>query len=1801
MRKLWKKALAGLLVAGMMLTPVAGRGIEIAFAEDTLLIAPNPNASGSVVYDFKDGSIVATDTDGKSDVTSTDGKLTVKVGTKNAYQYNGAQHGVAFKAGNSIEIKVDGAVTVTVGDCQYSNATELTMVNAEGTWSQTVATKTGCQHNDGSAMVFNYDGGATTLIINFDNTAYVPSIEVTPNNDVVTYDFKDGSIIPTDTDGKSDVTSGNLTVKVGTKNAYQYNGAQHGVAFKAGNSIEIKVAGPSVITVGDCQYSNATELTMVNAEGTWSQTVATKTGCQHNDGSAMVFNYEGEATTLILNFDNTAYVPSIKVAANKDIAIYNFKNGSIIPTDTDGKSDVAYGNMTVKVGTKNAYQYNGAQHGVAFKAGNSIEFKVDGPSVIEVGDCQYSNATELTMTNADGTWTQTLATKAGCQHNDGSTMVFKYGGEATTLTLNFDNTAYVPSIVVKKLFEDVADENGVPKDSAFMYNFAAEDVLKSTVHTAAEPLNGTASSEDGFLSVVSKGTAYYHDQDHGLAVVNGDKIEVKVAGDAIVTLLTCQYGGGDGQWVASTSKGEFVSETKQPAILTEYDGQPVVFKYEGVATTLTFTMTASAGEYYIHTVNVCNLPEATETPVLVGNGKIDVWDFGAEVLDETKYNNMLTVDLMNSWYDESIAAGTTGNPIKSFATEDIFFNASGKTNNRLRTTNTAITRYDDKNKVYTAEDGTQTTLNGFVYSNSSSTSRVWVGIKLYEGDILTAWTSSNGGMATVTVETPSGKLIEVESDGSKGAAVNKIYAAETGIYRLYCLDEKLVVCRLEREHTAPVLVSGTITKPETLKDYTLIYTNNKTGVATEVEPAADGSYEVWCRDGYDYTLSLGNANGYVIKSEAVATITADAKTVDVNVESVDLVTLTGKITGLGDKLASLKLSFVNNDYVYVPEFKIDGDSITAQLERGVTYDIVAEGVNDFYLSEFTTIGLSEDKEQNIVFAAKPVYEVALETSGINADVWANAVVTFTNINEAGYVYTFKATDKVALRDGQYSIAVSGIGNAAVAQKLTADAKVNGAATTAKIPFEALSKWDFGKLNKAYGGAGIETIGETNYYNGLELVGSVQENKTYLLLGGEGAAVKVPVKAGQKVTVNYCYCASFAIGDANSAGEYKVVAGDMLKKIAKKFGCTIWDIVKLNNIENPDLIFVNQKLQIPGQGGVAVDEKSGSTSQIDSVVYTAQEDGFLTINGVNGTNSSQTYFTSIVVATPVAYEKVITVGADKDYKTINAALDAVAMMDRPNNERVTIEIDPGNYEEMLVIDMPNVTLKNAAGDKASLALTNKGVDIDENAVRITSYYGHGYSYYSMGSDCKWDADILEVNKSNGSYSFKNPGSGSTSGSYWNATVVVYADGFQADGIIFENSFNQYISEKEANDVIVLESGNKGVRPTTVGDTSVQNRSFVERAGALSIASGTHIFFNNCKFIGRQDTLYGQSGSVVGFNKCDILGAVDYIYGGMTAVFNDCNLMMNTSETSSDAAYLTAAQQASGRGYLFWNCNVTSTTPGVDTASEYISKPGYFGRPWQGTTSEAVFVYTTVQKTDEYWGGTSLINPIGWMDSLGGPSAGMYEYGTIEVSGEDNSAARAAWSTPLTELVLNDGTDISTKEKAFAAFLGDWMPFDLTQAETKHETAGPAEEETKAIEDVVVDLSNGLTAGVNYDGIIVLDDMEVKADSAYTIEGVEYPFNIQGSVNPKPNKGAVPTEGAAVKVTPAANGSFTVVFKLGAGKSYHVVDADANVIDTYTNESGESEYLPKTYTVEEGKTYYFYGNGTKLPIYFLGLDY
>lgn len=55
------------------------------------------------------------------------------------------------------------------------------------------------------------------------------------------------------------------------------------------------------------------------------------------------------------------------------------------------------------------------------------------------------------------------------------------------------------------------------------------------------------------------------------------------------------------------------------------------------------------------------------------------------------------------------------------------------------------------------------------------------------------------------------------------------------------------------------------------------------------------------------------------------------------------------------------------------------------------------------------------------------------------------------------------------------------------------------------------------------------------------------------------------------------------GNNNGGIEYRVIKGDTLSKIARKYGVTVAEIVNANNIKNANLIFVNQLLIIPTKG------------------------------------------------------------------------------------------------------------------------------------------------------------------------------------------------------------------------------------------------------------------------------------------------------------------------------------------------------------------------------------------------------------------------------------------------------------------------------------------------------------------------------------------------------------------------------------------------------------------------------------------
>lgn len=874
-----------------------------------------------------------------------------------------------------------------------------------------------------------------------------------------------------------------------------------------------------------------------------------------------------------------------------------------------------------------------------------------------------------------------------------------------------------------------------------------------------------------------------------------------------------------------------------------------------------------------------SLEKATDLLLDDSSRTFDVWDFGGEQFSSFEnhtYRNKLNVDLINSKFDSE--SGTGGVNIKEDliflgddGQEELVFRTGGKSNHRLRTTNKAITRYDEKDKK-NAADSTMT-YKGFVYSNAGKNPDARFEIDVKAGDRVIWAIGSNGGDSNIVWESPSGvKDEKVFTSGSKAEEM-LFYAAEDGVYSLYSTNEKIVVARVLRERPAVKTIEGELVSPVDFpaSGASLIFTNTDSKAQIESE-VSDNKFSANLSATYSYEINLEGANGYIVKSPEIFTVSENNNALEVEVVPVDLVNVKGSLKNIDSETLGRIELHLDSDGVYQPEVTLDRETaeFSARLEIGVEYRLTTVGAEDYTLAQ-DTITVSEDSTQDIVFVKKPTYPIAISIEGAPLSSTSDVQIVFSRVNPADgtvvepYIYSFTGVENIELRDGQYKVEAMLNG---YEQNLTPDLKVMG------------------------GGVSL-TLSFTN-----------------------------------------------------------------------------------NQVE------------------------------------------------------------------PVSYRSTLEVGENKEFKTINAALDEVRKMVRSKSDSVTISIDPGNYEEMLVIDMENIHLKNSAVNPGT-KLSNEGRDIGANAVRITSYYGHGFSYYSMDKDCKYSEALLAANKANGYASYENPGAGTTDGSYWNATVVVTASNVSATDIIFENSFNQYVSKKAAEDVMIPQSGaRQGAVPRAdleEGAVEVQDKAYVERAAALAIKNDLHsIKFDGCKFIGRQDTLYGGRNTYVTFKNSSVYGSTDFIFGPMIAIFDHCDLVLNTSDDKNDVAYITAAQQDEGRGYLMDTCHIRSAIPGLETASQYPSKPGYLGRPWKANSSEVVFYNTTIDAADSHWwdnseikeASHSLIISEGWTDTLGGESAGMQEYGTTELA-EDFVAERVGWAQVLSEPTMTDGVAISQE-----AFMPDF---------------------------------------------------------------------------------------------------------------------------------------------------------------------
>lgn len=519
------------------------------------------------------------------------------------------------------------------------------------------------------------------------------------------------------------------------------------------------------------------------------------------------------------------------------------------------------------------------------------------------------------------------------------------------------------------------------------------------LYSTKTQLNGYT-SDDGVFKVVSEADkAYWHDGQHGAAVYNGDKIEVKVAGSAEIALTLCKYGSGTAFKVTDASGKEVGSTSGK----SDADAGSQSISYNGDATTLTITCEAS-GEAYLHSVMVNNFAKSDKvesfTLMLDDIAKEDVVATG-----DYKYGDS-TLTL--------VGQGETQYTVKPKKTVTV----DGKEYNSY----TAGKRHADSNNIPTIPgqgDGTLTIFTPAakgtmtVYFSSTSFLRIH--------DYNTADGSKNGYTDTETsINSYTFAVIPGHTYvmSTTGKTNNMFYAG----YK-YIVDKEVSV---------PVKFDNVDAKLSDSLEISVVDANLG-GNAIKLKDGTNADL----LEGHEYKLSTndGGVRAAVGDSD---TFTATGEAIVVSLYDVPDVTVEGKITGTPEgTVKELSLTNMVNGRSY--KATVSGDSYTCTLKPGeyntsvvttnggVTHDRVSvktEGttVNEVYVelpakeaepvafkSELNVPGdyatLNEASDAILRMQDRPEGEAGRVTINLKADIFEQTVMAAPYVTLKGNNHT----------------------------------------------------------------------------------------------------------------------------------------------------------------------------------------------------------------------------------------------------------------------------------------------------------------------------------------------------------------------------------------------------------------------------------------------------------------------------------------------------------------------------------------------------------------------------------------------------------------------------------------------------------------------------------------------------------------------------------------------------------------------------------------------------------------------------
>lgn len=351
---------------------------------------------------------------------------------------------------------------------------------------------------------------------------------------------------------------------------------------------------------------------------------------------------------------------------------------------------------------------------------------VDGPVRLTLGGCQYSSTDAQVifanrdlngdgLTHSEYDYFSIDVKTPGCYHNGGvATWVYNYEEPDTLTIVGGQYTPYIkmepcdllPMCKVTYYDTDgktVVGEETVQGGSALLFAYGASDVtvaegkafrgwFNSASVSATKVLEGAtiqantklyAKATDievvtpiaRFIYELNKTYFYvedheaitvtdgqYHDAQHGWDFHNGSTIQLPVAGKALVSLGLCRY--ADSTMVVVTDANGAVVDQFCNKAADSADGAEYTVRYNGPATTLTFTF---GGTSYVHRVTVYNVVDFVSYDEATGYYMIPANDANSFLLALVEANGTgnRKIFLPNGTYDlgELVLTTVSGNNI----------------------------------------------------------------------------------------------------------------------------------------------------------------------------------------------------------------------------------------------------------------------------------------------------------------------------------------------------------------------------------------------------------------------------------------------------------------------------------------------------------------------------------------------------------------------------------------------------------------------------------------------------------------------------------------------------------------------------------------------------------------------------------------------------------------------------------------------------------------------------------------------------------------------------------------------------------------------------------------------------------------------------------------------------------------------------------------------------------------------------------------------------------------------------------